>query len=178
MALLAGRPWAWSLAWGVWMLCALALVGFLAAAAHRLPERRALGALGVILAAAGSAVDLFCDGVQMVVLPQVAQGGPPAAPLFLALERAAGAGGLVAANGLYSVGALLLTLALPPGFVARCLGWATFGAGMVMVVAGLTGDTRLAVLATPPTILLYCAWSAAVAWRLGSRRLAEPLPPQ
>jgi hypothetical protein len=159
----------WALAWGVWALCGLALVLFVAAAGHFLPDRRDLTRLALALGAAAVGVDWLCDGVQMCVLPALAARGPEAEAVFLAFERAAGVGGLVAANGLYGLATLALTLAVP-GRPTRALGGGSFGGAMVMVAAGLTDDTRLAALATVPTILLYCAWSLVVAYTLAPGR--------
>jgi hypothetical protein len=99
------------------------------------------------------------------VLPGLAEAGPGA--LFLAVERALGAGGVVVANGLYSVAILIATLALRthpavPALV-RALGYATFAAGMGMVAAGFSGDARQLALATGPTILCFMAWTLGVA---------------
>jgi len=165
VAYLAGRPLAWSLAWATWMLCALALVAFLAVLAHRVPEASALAGTAVTLAAAGAAIDLTCDTLYITVLPGLADGG--ATPLFLAVERALGGGGIVVANGLYSVATLLATLGLRarpdvPALV-RGLGYATFAGGMLMVAAGFTGDPRHLQLATGATILPYMAWTLGVA---------------
>lgn len=173
-AYLALRPVGWSVGWGIWMLCALALVVLLAVVARELPESRGTPTLAVTLAAAGAAVDLLCDTLFITVLPTLAEAGPT--PLFLGFERALGAGGAVVANGLYSVAVLLVTLSLPrggPGSVARALGYATFAAGMGLVVAGFTGVPRHLELATGPTILLFMAWALAVA-RCLSRGPASP----
>src|SRR5687767_6574757 len=67
-AYLAGRPLAWSLGWAAWMLCALALVAFLAALAHVIPRASAILGLAVTLAAAGAAIDLVCDALYITVL--------------------------------------------------------------------------------------------------------------
>src|SRR5579864_630053 len=104
---LARFPWSWAWGWGVWMLCALALIAFFAALECHLPEPAGVARMAVILAAAGAAVDLFCDTVQMCVLPLVASSGVGAKTLFRAAERMANAGGLIVANGMYSVGVLL-----------------------------------------------------------------------
>jgi hypothetical protein len=164
-AYLAGRPLLWSLGWTTWMLCALALVAFLAALARAVPEAGAVMGPVVMLAAAGAAIDLLCDALYITVLPDLARDGP--GRLFLAVERALGVGGVVVANGLYSVAVLLATLALrvrpaAPAFV-RALGYATFAAGMLMVAAGFTGDPRQLALATGPTILCFMAWTVGVA---------------
>lgn len=161
-AYLATRPLGWSLGWATWMLCALALVGFLAVLAHQ--RHSALAALAVALAAAGAAVDLTGDTLQIVVLPGLAADGPT--PLFMVAERAIAAAGLVAANGLYSVAVLLLTLDRADlGPLVRWLGWGTFAAGMLMVAAGFTGDPRHVELSTGLTIGLFVPWCFAAAYR-------------
>ena len=164
-AYLAGRPLAWSLGWAAWMLCALALVAFLAVLAHLVRPASAVLGLAVTLAAAGAAIDLACDTLYITVLPGLAAGGPT--PLFLAVERGLGAGGVVVANGLYSVAILLAALGLRvrpevPALV-RGLGYATFAAGMSMVAAGFTGDPRHLEIATGATILPFMAWTIGVA---------------
>jgi hypothetical protein len=164
-AYLATFPPGWCLGWGVWMLCALALVAFFAVLARRLPEYPDLAGLAVLLAAAGAAVDLFCDAINITVLPRAAAETEPA--LFLLIDRVTFAGGLIVANGLYSIATLLLTIGLArrPGMprVVPLLGWGVFVFGMVMVVAGFADSARLAELATGPTIILFCAWAVVVA---------------
>ncbi len=159
---LSGSPAGWTLGWAVWMACALALVAFLAALAPRLADRGPLPNLAVTLAAAGAVLDLFCDAVYIAVLPRLAGRGPPAVETFLAVEQLANVGGLVAANGMYTLGTLLLTLCLrgcperAPGVVL--VGGGVFVSGMVLVAAGLLGEPRLAEWGTGPTIGLYCVW--------------------
>jgi hypothetical protein len=164
VAYLAARPLGWSLGWAAWMLCALALVAFLAVLAHVVPEAPALGT-AVMLASAGAAVDLVCDTLYITVLPGLAAGGPT--PLFLTVERALGAGGVVVANGLYTVATLIATLDLRarPGVPAAVtwLGYATFAGGMLMVAAGFTGDPDHLQLATGAAIVPYMAWTVGVA---------------
>jgi hypothetical protein len=163
----AAAPPAWSLGWGAFMLCALALVAFFTALAHRLPDKAPIPQLAVLVAVAAGALDLFCDVVYITVLPRVAAGVDPSHTLFLAIEHLASSGGLVVANGLYSVGVLLLTLcvrrhpARVPGMVAT--GYGTFGFGMVLVAAGFLDAPWLAELATGPTLGAYCVWTVLVA---------------
>jgi len=165
VAYLAERPLGWTLGWGAWMLCALALVAFLAVLAHVVPEAPTVLRTAVMLASAGAAVDLVCDTLYITVLPGLATGGPT--PLFLTVERALGAGGVVVANGLYTIATLLAALGLrarpemPP--VVTWLGYATFAGGMLMVAAGFTGDPRHLELATGAAILPYMAWTLGVA---------------
>jgi hypothetical protein len=167
MHYLAGFPLAWSIGWGTWMLCTLALIAFFVALAPRLAGPPAMANLAVLLAAAGGGIDLFCDVLYITVLPQLASLGPPAKDLFLMVERAALAGGLVVANGLYALGTLLLTLCLrrpgqPISWVVG-IGYAVFFFGMVLVVAGFLNDAWLAALGTGPTIGLFCLWTILAA---------------
>jgi hypothetical protein len=165
---LAAAPLGWSLGWGVWMLCALALVGFAAALAHHLDRRRPLGQLAVMLAVAGAAVDLLCDVIHITVIPDLA--ASPSPTLFRTIDRIATGGGLIVANGLYSLATLLLTLAAhgSPGLSrwATPCGAAAGGFGLVMVAAGFADDPPLAALSTGPTIGLYCVWTLLVAYTL------------
>ena len=164
---LAGYPLGWSLGWGSFMLCTFALVAFFAALANRLPEQAATAQLAVLLAAVGGGIDLFCDVLYITVLPPLAAADPPARETFLAIERVALAGGLIVANGLYALGTLLLTLCLrgrpPVGRFVVWTGYAVFGFGMVLVVAGFVDEPRLAELGTGPTIGLFCLWTVMVA---------------
>ena len=165
VAYLAQRPLGWSLGWAAWMLCALVLVAFLAVLAHVVPEAGAVLGPALMLASAGAAVDLVCDTLYITVLPGLAADGATA--LFFTVERALGAGGVVVANGLYTVATLLATLGLRsrPAVPALVLwlGYATFAGGMLMVAAGFTGDPQHLPLATGVTIVPYMAWTVAVA---------------
>jgi hypothetical protein len=147
------------------MLCALALVGFLAALVPHLDPRLREGAtLAVVLAAAGVAVDLLCDTLFIVLLPALARDGP--GPLFLSFERMLGAGGAVVANGLYSLAVLLSVRCSPregEWRLARGLGYATSLAGMSLVAAGFTGVPWHLAATTPLTIVLFMCWTLAVA---------------
>jgi hypothetical protein len=150
MAYLAKYPLGWSLGWGTWMLSALTLVAFLAVLACHVGEGSMSANLALMLASSGVAVDLFCDILYITVLPMVAADNNVS--LFLAVERAAGAGGTVVANGLYSVAVLLATIALRsrravPNYVLW-LGYGTFLSGMLMVVAGFTALPWLMQFAT------------------------------
>src|ERR1700682_714262 len=54
---LASAPVGWTLGWACWMLCALLLIAFLAAVAHRLGDGGDLARLGLTIAVAGAAFD-------------------------------------------------------------------------------------------------------------------------
>lgn len=167
---LAQAPWGWTAGWGALMLCALALVAFCAALARllrsvtRMPE---LARLAVVIAVAGAAVDLLCDTIQIAVLPRLSAEPESGSAVLLAFERLAGAGGLVVANGAYSVAVLLLTFCLhatrPAPRLAVGLGYLVFALGMVLVVAGLLDWAWLAAIASAPTLLGFCAWCVLTA---------------
>lgn len=159
MEYLAGHPAAWTWGWGVWMVCSLLLLGYVAALRGSLPERSLAADLALILTAAGMGVDLLCDVVQIRGLPLAAG----SEPLFLSLEAVAFTGGATVANGLYTVAVLILTLRLRIGLGARLAGFATVIAGTAMAVAGMIPSPPLLELATGPTIGFYSLWTVLVA---------------
>jgi hypothetical protein len=162
LAYLAGRPVGWSLGWGIWMLCTLLLVAFMTVLRRRLPDPGAVAQLAVVLTAAGMAVDLLCDVIQIQVLPAAAGAGPD---LFLAFERLAFTGGLTVANGLYTAGVLLMNLRLRGlvGSPALLAGWSTAVAGFALAAAGLVPSTILLQISTGTTIVSYSLWTVLVA---------------
>jgi hypothetical protein len=164
LAYLSGSATAWSLGWGAWLVCSLSLVAFYAALAWRLPEHADMARLAVVLGCAGLAVDLVGYSVQIAVLPMLAGMGSEAVPAFLAMERFAGAAGLIGANGLYVVAGLLLTLCLRGRApLAVPAGYVTAFFGGLLVVAGFTGSAWQAMAATPPTMIAYCLWAVLAA---------------
>lgn len=167
-AYLAAQPLGWTLGWAMWMACALALVAFLAVIAAIRPSVAAQ--VAVALAAAGAAVDLMCDAVYITLLPDLAAAGPT--PLFLAAERTLAVAGQVAANGLYSIAVLLVTLeAARRNRLALVLGAGTFAAGMGMVGAGFSGDPTALAISAGATIVCFGGWTLAM-----SRALRAPAP--
>ena len=160
---------AWSAGWGVWMLCALAVVAFFAVLAHA-EHGAPLAAPGVLLATAGASIDLLCDALQVTLLPSLAAGSDM--DLFLAWERALRAGGSVVANGLYSLAVLLMTATRWRRASVRTTGLVTIAAGGCMLVGGLMSDLRLIEWSTGPTILGFMLWTLAV-----TRVLLKPATP-
>jgi hypothetical protein len=157
MAYLAGHPAGWSWGWGVWMVCSLLLLGFVAALRSRQPSFAA--DLALALTAAGMGADLLCDVIQVRALPLAAG----SEPLFLSLEAIAFTGGATVANGLYTAAVLIFTLTLRIGPGARLAGFATVVFGAAMAVAGMMPSPRLLELATGPTIGFYSLWTLLVA---------------
>ena len=165
MEYLAGHPAGWTWGWGIWMLCSLLLLGYVAALRSRRPSFAA--DLALTLTAAGMGVDLLCDVVQIRALPLATA----SEPLFLSLEAIVFTGGATVANGLYTIAVLILTLRLRLGLAARLAGVATVVFGTAMAVAGMVPSPRLLELATGPTIGFYSLWTILTARSLIPRDL-------
>ncbi|MEA2601507.1 MAG: hypothetical protein QOF89_2499 [Acidobacteriota bacterium] len=162
MAYLAGRPAGWTWGWGVWMICTFLLVSFMAVLRRRLSGSSAAD-LALAFTAAGMAVDLLCDVIQIQALPLTAA-GPNQGALFVVLERIAFTGGASIANGLYTAGVVMMTLCLrTSGLATRFAGWATGISGAVMVLSGLILSPALLQASTGPTIGFYSLWTVLVA---------------
>jgi len=157
MAYLAGHPSGWTWGWGVWMVCSLLLLGYVAVLRGCLPGPAA--DLALALTAAGMGVDLLCDVIQIRGLPLATA----SEPLFLSLEAVAFTGGATVANGLYTSAVLILTLGLRLGTGARLAGFATVVFGAAMAVGGMIPSPRLLELASGPTIGFYSLWTILVA---------------
>ena len=170
LAYVAGAPPGWIAGWATWMLCALACFFFVEAL-----ERRLEGGSGAAtaLAAAGAAVDILGEVVWTTVLPQVASHGDEA--LYLALERAAGAGGAVVANGFYSLAVMRLSRGLESRGKASAarLGYAVALAGFLLVAAGFSGDPLHLAWTTGTTIGLFCLWALVAARAAGSSAVSR-----
>jgi len=162
MAYLANQPPAWQWGWGIWMLCALALVSYMAALRRRLSGDPLAAQLALVFTTAGMAVDLLCDVLQIQVLPLAAASQPG---VFVAFERLAFTGGLTVANGLYTVGLLLMNLCLRSvaRTPSRMVGWVAVVSGFALATAGLVPSPLLLQTATGLTIGAYSLWTVLVA---------------
>jgi len=164
MAYVAGRPAGWIGGWGIWMICAVLLVAFMAVLRSRLPTPNPAADLALAVSAAGMGVDLLCDVIQIQALPLAAAAGPGQITPFLILERIAFTGGTTVANGLYTMGVVLMTTCLRNATVAtRLAGWATGVSGGMMALSGLVLSPSLLVASTGPTIGFFSLWTVLVA---------------
>ncbi len=172
---LAEFPLPWILGWGVWILCAFSFLGFF------IYLRAATASLGfpirlVVLAGVALAVDVACDLTFIGLLPLLARDGPN--ERFLALERSCYAGGMVVANGLYTLAVVLASrwLARHARLAARTRRAAALVAvaGLVLLVGGLLDQPRVAGVATPPVMLAYSAWALWVARDVLAARSSAP----
>ena len=145
---------AWRAGWAVWMASAMSLVAFYAWWGGR-------GA--VLLAAAGMACDLAGEGLFIGRLTEVTDPDLFASVLQRGTLLTAGA-----ANGLYTLGGVLLTLrsrGLPRPVLAAQ--WVTWAAGGAMTVSALAGSTAGLVASSAVLFPLLVAWTAwmALRWR-------------
>ncbi|MBM3993404.1 MAG: hypothetical protein FJ303_04530 [Planctomycetes bacterium] len=169
---LAASPLGWMLGWAVWMLCVPAVVAFFAIAAQRLGESAWLGRLACSVVLAAGAIDLCCDTVFLIALPRLAAERPLPESLFLTVERATGAISLIVANGLYTMGTLLMTITLhqrprvSTWLLAAGYGVTLFGA--LLAAAGCTGIAWHVEWATGPTLGLFCIFTLLVAHELSA----------
>lgn len=155
-AFLAADPLGWRCGWAVWMLCALSVAGFFSVLCASLDA--AVARLVTTLVSAAIAVDLLCDVAQLAVLPMAAR---DTEGVFRVVERLAGAGGTVVANGLYTLAAVTVSVALPSVRV-RALGALLGLAGFGMVLAGLMDSAVGVERSTGPAIVLYGLWALVV----------------
>jgi hypothetical protein len=167
LAYLASRPLGWTIGWATWILCAIALVAFLAMLTHRLGERASVARLGLTIAIVGAGFDLCCDCTYILVFPMLATDRSTPESLFLVLERIVGIASMVIANGCYAIGILLTTIQLRgragTSRLAILVGYAIAVFGLILSAAGFTWVGWHAALATGPTILLFCVWVVLVA---------------
>lgn len=163
---LARWPPGWLGGWAVWVACALSLAVFVAAAARRIGGGAARLALAAC--ALGLAIDASCDGVQVWSCALAARGlaDPLALPRFVAAARLATIGGASAANGLYTLATILVTVALRRVPAIALTGAALGVAGAAMVAAGPAQVAWPLELSSGATIFCYALWAIAVARHL------------
>jgi hypothetical protein len=178
LAYLAGAPIGWTLGWATWILCAVALVIYLAILTRHLCDGADLARLGLVIALVGAGFDVTCDLLYILVFPAAAAQPPAFAPTFVLLERAMGIVSMSVANSAYAIAILLTTLSLRgrPGFsrLVVVIGFAVSASGFLLSAAGITGVAWHAEFATGPTIGLFCVWVIMVARCVAqTRRVSE-----
>jgi len=163
----ASHATAWTVGWAAWMIAAATLVGFYAWWGSRLTRQR-IAALAVVIAGLGLVCDFSGEGLLTLVLVErtMTVGEDPTS--FMNVERAftlLSAGG---ANGLYTLGGVLLTLVTPnlPALVRAAM-WITWISGAAMTAAatfswigGMVGSTAVLF----PLLVAWMAWMGA-RWR-------------
>jgi small multidrug resistance pump len=158
---------AWTVGWAAWMLAAVSLIGFYAWWGSRLTARTTAIA-GVVIAALGNVLDFSGEGLSILLLVERASALGENAAAFASVERSFTLLSAGAANGLYTLGGLLLMLATPdlPRSVRAAM-WATWLAGAAMTVAGVMNHVGGLVASTVVLFPLLIAWTVwmAARWR-------------
>lgn len=173
-AYIANHAIIWAAGWGAWMVAAMSLMGFYAWWGSQLPART-IGMSAVLIAAAGMVCDFSGESISALLLveraaPLAVASSPTAwdAASFVRGERAATLLTAGAANGFYTLGGLLLTLATPdlPRWVRHVM-WGTWLAGLAMTVAAVIGHVGGMVAATLVLFPLFIGWTAwmGTRWR-------------
>jgi hypothetical protein len=187
----------WTIGWATWMLAAVSLVGFyawwgsqLAAGQASQPDnsvREELGQAGktnlrsyiatiaVLVAAFGTVFDFSGEGLSILLLVERSASSITEeshsswnAAALTSIERSFTLLSAGAANALYTLAGVLLTLATPnlPPWIRAAM-WATWLAGVAMTVAGIMNHVGGLVASTVvlfPLLILWTAWMAA-RWR-------------
>ncbi|MEX2310621.1 MAG: hypothetical protein WD738_23845 [Pirellulales bacterium] len=164
-AYIAENAAAWTIGWSAWMLAAISLVGFYAWWGGQLAARP-IATVAVLVAAFGTVFDFSGEGLSILLLVERATSYDAAA--FTSAERAFTLLSAGAANGLYTLGGLLLTLATPNLPTAVRAGmWITWIAGIAMTVAGVmnhVGGMVVSTIVLFPLLIAWTAWMGA-RWR-------------
>ncbi|MCC6573307.1 MAG: hypothetical protein IT462_05890 [Planctomycetes bacterium] len=194
---LAGAGIGWDISWGLWMLCSLTVVSFMAVLSRTPPVRNSVTYLASLLAGAGCAVDLVCDVIYIVVLPGLTGGdggdrpgregrerpgregaGRAASALFMAFEKLAISGGMVVATGLYGLAVWLMTRQLAKNGVASpatsVIGFLTLAGSGVLVYGGFAMNADVMKYAFVPVVLLFISWTLSVARDVATKQGVIP----
>src|SRR2546422_6279581 len=155
MTYIASHPLAWRAGWGLWIAAALSLLAFYAWWGARLP-RRTWAIAAFLVAAVGAACDLSAESLFIGWLPE-------------RIEELQRVGTILtggAANGLYTVAGVILTVHTPTLRGPFLIGtWAVWVAGVALTATTLAGSMPGMVASTTLLMILFCPW----AWLLGRR---------
>ena len=172
---------AWTFGWSAWMLAAMTLVGLYAwwgshitVATGGSPtdetqrRRAACATTGVVIAALGTVFDFSGEGLSILLLVERAATFTENPAAFASAERSFTLLSAGAANGLYTIGGVLLMLATPdlPRSIRAAM-WATWFAGIAMTVAGIInhiGGMVASTIVLFPLLIAWTVWMAA-RWR-------------
>jgi hypothetical protein len=163
IAYIREHPILWRCGWAAWIAAASSLLAFYAWWSVRLPRpRRALAPLG--LALLGLACDMAAQSLLIGWLPE-------------RMEAISSLGEILtggAANGLYTLAGILLTLEsgpLPRGL--RAWTWAVWCAGAALTVASLARSAQGEVAASAALMALFCPWAVVMGRHLRTSRNAS-----
>lgn len=155
---------AWSAGWAIWMIAAVTITGFYAWWGSFL-EARTTAVVGVILCALGMVGDFSGEGSAILRLVELTSGNLDA---YVNVERRFTLLSPGVANGLYTVGGILLMVVTPglPRWIRAAM-WITWLAGVAMTAAAIADSAIAIVVSTGvlfPPLLVWIAWMGA-RWR-------------
>lgn len=162
---IVGNIGIWRLGWAVWMAAAVSLLGLYAWWAARVRPRH-WAILGVLAAAAGLACDLSGEALLIAWLPEraaqmlAAGGNDLAQSQFASMQQRATTLTAGLANGLYTLGGIVLTLAstrLRGWFLGMT--WCIWIAGIGMSVSAAAGFLSGIMVSTAVLFPLFIVWS-------------------
>ena len=166
---IAGNVVSWRAGWVLWMAAAVSLLGFYAWWGEKSGAGR-WGALAVVIAWTGSVCDLSGEGILTLVLVERALPLTEASSLwnptaFETLQRTSTLLTAGAANGLYTVAGIILTLRTKglAGWI-RVAVWLTWSAGVGMTLAAILNSVTGLVVSTAVLFPTFFVWNVAVAW--------------
>jgi len=144
----------WQGSWGIWICAALSLAAFYGWWAARM-DRLRLGRTVFLITVVGLACDLAAESIYIGW-----------APLPGAIMRTAAllTGG--AANGLYTVAGILLTLATPMTGPFRAVTWAVWISGLALTASTIAGTVTGMAVSTAALMILFCPWCVWMGWKL------------
>ena len=146
----------WRTGWAIWMAAAVSLVAFFAWWGAWIRSTR-WGIVACVVAILGLACDLLAESLFIGWLPA-------------RIETLAPAGSLLtgsAANGLYTIAGVILTLGTPSLHgVLRVWAWAIWTSGIALTVCTMIGSVTGMVISTTALMLLLCPWVAVFGWKL------------
>jgi hypothetical protein len=150
------NPLPWRLGWGTWIAAALTLVAFYGWWGARL-RNSALATVAVGIAVAGIACDVSAESLMIGWLPADFEATSRLATILT--------GG--AANGLYTIAGIVLTVITPFRSARfRAWTWAVWVAGVFLSAFSLAGWIAGIAISTAVLFILFCPWAFAMRWQL------------
>jgi hypothetical protein len=146
----------WRLGWGIWIAAALTLVAFYGWWGARV-RNSTLATVAIGIAVAGIACDVTAESLMIGWLPADFESTTRLATILT--------GG--AANGLYTIAGIVLTLVTPfrsSGF--RAWTWGVWVAGVLLSAFSLAGWITGIALSTAVLFILFCPWAYAMRWQV------------
>ena len=163
IAYITAHPILWRAGWCVWMVAGTTLVAFYAWWGGFLEQPR-WGVAAVAIAAVGLSCDFAGESILIAWLPRD----------YESLARAPTLLSGAAANGLYTLAGILLTLATPSlRGVLRALTWAVWLAGIAVTASAVAGSPLAIAISTTMLFVMFCPWVLLVGRALSSRPSAS-----